>query len=115
MAARLRRHSRTSAAQLHLCSHGTALLRLLHRGLGGLEAELGVRAVAERLVHRTAAAAERDARLTGEVVGVAVRVGEFELAEVAFHAEGAVLLGSDPNLSHRSSDQSYRRNIIKDA
>src|SRR3954462_15770036 len=87
---------------LHLCAHRAALLILLYRRLGRLEADLRVRAVAEGLVHRAAAAAERDAWLARQVVSVAVRVGEFELAEVAFHAEGAVLLCRDPNLSHRS-------------
>src|SRR3954447_7147965 len=51
------------------------------RPLGGREARPGVRAVAERLVRRAAAAAERDRRLVGrQLVAVAVRVDERELA-----------------------------------
>ena len=75
-------------------------------GFSGLEADLGMCAVAEGFVDAAAAAAQRNTGLAGEVVVVAVSIHELELAEVAFHAEGAVALCGDLDIGHRSSEAS---------
>src|SRR5437762_1163741 len=50
------------------------------RGFCGLEPDLAVRAVAEGLLRRRAAPAERDARLARRVDLVAVDIGQLDLA-----------------------------------
>src|SRR5262249_35377198 len=54
----------------------------LHRGLSGLEADLGVSSIAERFVHRPSTAAESDRLFPAGVVLVAVDVSELKLAQV---------------------------------
>src|SRR4051812_27452917 len=63
----------------------------LHRRLGGLEADLVVVAVAERLGDRGPAAAEVDLLLARQVVAVALRVGQHEVLQVAADHDGSVL------------------------
>src|SRR5437868_505092 len=89
---RFRRGNRGSA--------GFAALFALDCGFSGLEADLGMCAVAEGFVDAAAAAAQRNTGLAGEVVVVAVSIHELELAEVAFHAEGAVALCGDLDVCH---------------
>src|SRR6267142_2985540 len=50
------------------------LLLLRHRSLGRLKSDLAVRAIAERLGHRSAAPAEGNSRLPGRVDLVASRI-----------------------------------------
>src|SRR5271166_4502909 len=81
---------------------GRGLVGLLHRGFSGLEAHLGMRAVAERLVHRPAAAAERERHFAGEVVGIAVGVHQFDAVFGRLHAVRPVLAARDLYLRHLS-------------
>src|SRR5271157_663781 len=81
---------------------GRGLVGFFHSGLGRLETHLGVRAVAEGLVHRPAAAAQREGYFAGQVVLVAVRVKKFNRSFGRLHAIRPVLAAGNLNLRHVS-------------
>ena len=81
------------------CTRGDRILA--HCRLGGLEADLRVRAVAERFVGRAAAAAERERRFAGQVIDLSVRIDELDAALECFHAIGPVQTHRDSYRSHR--------------
>jgi hypothetical protein len=79
------------------------------RQFGALEADAAVGAIAEGFVDRTAATAERERGLAGEVVWGAVGVNEFDGTFWSFHAEWAIGTYCDFDLSHEYSFlQPYR-------
>ena len=73
-------------------------------GFGGLKADAAVSAVAEWLVHRAAATAEREVDFAGQIIFVTVGVDEFDGAFGSLHAEGPVFPRYDFDLCHVSSE-----------
>src|SRR5581483_10973233 len=72
---------------------------LPHCRFRGLEADLGVSAIAEGLGSRGSAAAEGNARFAAQIVTIAVGVHQFEVFQ-PFNAIGAVLANRDLYLRH---------------
>src|SRR5690348_11749093 len=71
-----------------------------HGSFGGLETDLGMRAVAKRLAHRTTAAAKREGGLAifdlgAEVEGVSVGVNHLDGSGFSFDAKGSVIADCD--------------------
>src|SRR5580704_18770260 len=75
-------------------------LGLLDRQFCTLKSDAAVRAVAERLVHRAAAPAQRKGGLAGEIELVAVDVDEFDRTLGHLHAVGTIGTDCDLYLSH---------------
>src|SRR5262245_30285508 len=91
---------------MRLCAFLGGCLLLVRRGdcaLSGLEADATVRAVAKRLVDGSSATAKREGSLAGQIVGLAVRIDEFNAAFGSFHAKRAVVADGDLHLRHSSS------------
>jgi hypothetical protein len=65
-----------------------------------LEANAAVGAITERLVDRTAAAAQGECGFTGEVIRSSVGIDEFDGTFGSFHAEWAIGADGDFHLSH---------------
>jgi hypothetical protein len=86
---------------------GLILLLFLHfgpdGGFGGLKAGTAMSAITKRLIYRTAATAEREIRLSGQIILLAVCVNEFDGAFGSLHAERTVFSRHDFDLCHVSS------------
>src|SRR5208337_694021 len=93
------RESRTISPRLRL----RAALGLLHCQFRALESDAAVGSVAEGLIDRPAATAERKCGLAGEVEMVAVDVHQFDSALGSFDAERAIGPNGDLHLSHESN------------
>jgi hypothetical protein len=73
-----------------LSLRGLAFFRFFHRGFGADETDLGMLAVAERLVQAAAATTERESRLTGEIEFITRGVNQLNRSFGSFHSIWAV-------------------------
>src|SRR5579864_2741 len=83
-----------------------------HRRFRGLESDLAVGSVAERLVGAPSTAAERECRLACQVIRRAVGVDQFNGSFGSFHAIWAVGPNGDLHLRHIASTNSGVRSQV---
>src|SRR5271165_788449 len=79
---------------------GGSALGFLDGKFCALEADAAVRAITERFVDRTAAAAERKSRFAGEIVGGSIRIHQFHRSLRSLYAKWAIRADGDFHLSH---------------
>src|SRR5579862_2161539 len=79
---------------------GLAFFCFLHRCFGTDESNLGMLAIAEGLIHASAATAQREGGLAGEIELIARSVYEFDRPFRGFHSIRAIRTNRDFHLSH---------------
>src|SRR5580692_3881490 len=84
----------------NLSLRGLAFFRFLHRGFCADETDLGMLAIAERLIQATATTAKRESRFAGEIELIARGVHQFNGSFGSFHPIRAVWTNRDFHLSH---------------
>jgi hypothetical protein len=73
--------------------------------IGGIKGNVLVAAIAERTVSRSTATAEREGRLSGQVVFVAILIEQFHRAVRVFDFQRSILAHDDFYLGHEASDE----------
>src|SRR6201987_409593 len=83
-----------------LSLRGLTFVRFLHCGFCADETDLGMLAIAERLIQATATKAKRESRFAGKIEFIARSIHQFNGSFGSFHSIWAVWTNRDFHLSH---------------